>query len=339
MTHELKKIFQVYESTAKTSLKAVLATVVALEGSSYRKPGVRMLILENGSMVGAVSGGCVEKEVLRQAESVFKSGEARVMTYDGRYRLGCEGILYILLEPFDPQSAAIKRFWENVKERNVFTIESYYEQKDIVNSNFGSCLIFGEDQFSFQGAPKSDPAFSVFSQSMDPGIQLFIVGAEHDAVQLSALASGIGMEVIIVANPTEEKSSDHFPGSERLLAITPEVFPTNEIDEQTAIVLMNHSYAKDLQYLITLKARNPFYLGLLGPYKRREDLLNAFLEQCPETEDTFLECIHGPAGLDIGAVTPQEIAIAILAEILMVARNRIPVKLRDKKGSIHNTAQ
>ncbi len=339
MTHELKKIFQVYESTAKAPLKAVLATVVALEGSSYRKPGVRMLILENGSMVGAVSGGCVEKEIIRQAESVFKSGEARVMTYDGRYRLGCEGILYILLEPFEPKPAAIKRFWENVKNRNEFNIECSYEKKDIVHRNFGSCLIFGEDRFSLHEAHKSNPAFSVYSQTMEPGIQLFIVGAEHDAVQLSSLATEIGMEVIIVANPTEEKSSDHFPGSERLLAITPEAFPTNEIDEQTAIVLMNHSYAKDLQYLMTLKAVKPFYLGLLGPYKRREDLLNAFLEQCPETEDAFLESIHGPAGLDIGAVTPQEIAIAILAEILMVARDRIPVKLRDKKGSIHSTSQ
>jgi len=338
MTHEFKKIIQVYESSAKASIRAVLATVVALEGSSYRKPGVRMLILENGSMVGAVSGGCVEKEIVRQTESVFKSGEAKVMTYDGRYRLGCEGVLYILLEPFKPKPAAIKRFWEYVAHRIAVKIECSYKQKDMVHSNFGSCLIFGEDRFSLHGAHKPDPAFSLFSQTMEPGIQLFIIGAEHDAVQLSSLATGIGMEVIIVANHTEEKSSDHFPGSERLLAITPESFPTSEIDEQTAIVLMNHSYAKDLQYLMTLKACKPFYLGLLGPFKRREDLLNAFLEQCPETEDSFLECIHGPAGLDIGAVTPQEIAIAILAEILMVARDRIPVKLRDKKGSIHSTS-
>lgn len=337
MTHELKKIIEVYESSAKASIKAVLATVVALEGSSYRKPGVRMLILENGSMVGAVSGGCVEKEIVRQAEHVFKSGEPRVMTYDGRYRLGCEGVLYILLEPFEPKPEAIKRFKQNIKDRTALKIESSYEQKDMVQSTFGSCLIFGEDRFPLHGAYKPDAAFSVFSQTMEPGIQLFIIGAEHDAVQLSSLAAGIGMEVIIVANPTEEKSSDHFPGSERLLAITPEALPANEIDEQTAIVLMNHSYAKDLQYLMALKACKPFYLGLLGPYKRREDLLNAFLEQCPETEESFLESIHGPAGLDIGAVTAQEIAVAILAEILMVARNRIPVKLRDKKGSIHSS--
>jgi len=339
MTHELKKIFQVYDKTANANLKAVLATVVALEGSSYRKPGVRMLILENGSMIGAVSGGCVEKEIVRQAESVFKSGEAKVMTYDGRYRLGCEGILYILLEPFKPEANVIKRFWQHLKDRVSFSIECSYEQKDIVNNSFGSCMIFGEDRFSLRADHPATQEFSLFTQIMEPGIQLFIIGAEHDAVQLCSLAGNIGMEVIIVANPTEEKSSDHFPGSERLLAITPEAFPTNEIDEHTAIILMNHSYAKDLQYIMTLQSCKPFYLGLLGPNKRREDLLNAFLEQCPETDVSFLESIHGPAGLDIGAVTSQEIAIAILAEILMVARKRIPVKLRDKKGSIHSASQ
>lgn len=339
MTHELKKIIQVYESSLKASVKSVLATVVALEGSSYRKPGVRMLILENGSMVGAVSGGCVEKEIVRQAESVFKSGEAKVMTYDGRYRLGCEGILYILIEPFKPELSTIERFWKIVKERVAFKIECCYEQKDMAHKSFGSCMIFGNDRFSFHGAFKADPAFSLYTQILEPGIQLYIVGAEHDAVQLSHLASEIGMEVIIIAGATEEKSSDHFPGAERLIAITPESFPTDEIDEQTAIVLMNHSYAKDLQYLMALQHCKPFYLGLLGPYKRREDLLNAFLEQCADAEDSFLESIHGPAGIDIGAVTPQEIAIAILAEILMVARHRSPVKLRDKKGSIHSSSE
>ncbi len=339
MTHELKKIFQVYEGAAESNLMAVLATVVALEGSSYRKPGVRMLILENGSMVGAVSGGCVEKEIVRQAESVFKNGEARVMTYDGRYRLGCEGILYILLEPFQPKPEAIKCFWNYVRSRNDFRIDCSYEKKDGVNKNFGSWLIFGEDRFSICGAKRSDSEFSHFTQRMLPGIQLFIIGAEHDAVQLSSLASAVGMEVIIIANPTEEKSAAHFPGSERLLGISPEFFPNNEVDEQTAIVLMNHSYVKDLQYLIKLKSVTPFYLGILGPNKRREDLLNAFLDQCPETEEAFLDCIHGPAGLDIGAITPQEIGIAILSEILTVARNRNPMKLRDKKGSIHTASQ
>ena len=85
-----------------------LASVVALEGSSYRKPGVRMSIQRNGKIIGAVSGGCVEKEVLRQAESVFATNLPKLMVYDGRYRLGCEGVLYILIEPFDPDDSFLR---------------------------------------------------------------------------------------------------------------------------------------------------------------------------------------------------------------------------------------
>ena len=92
MTHELKKLVQAFTDAKERGLKSVLVTVVALDGSSYRKPGVRMLVLENGKMIGAVSGGCVEKEILIQSQSVFESTISKVMTYDGRYRLGCEGV-------------------------------------------------------------------------------------------------------------------------------------------------------------------------------------------------------------------------------------------------------
>ena len=110
MTHEFKQIVQKYQTEKQHGVKCVLATVVFLEGSSYRRPGVRMLITENKEMTGAVSGGCVEKEVLKQAASVFLTGMPKVMTYDGRYRLGCEGILYILLEPFNPSEDMIHAF-------------------------------------------------------------------------------------------------------------------------------------------------------------------------------------------------------------------------------------
>jgi xanthine/CO dehydrogenase XdhC/CoxF family maturation factor len=99
---------------------------------------------------------------------------------------------------------------------------------------------------------------------------------------------------------------------------------------------MNHSYVKDLQYLLALKDSRPVYLGMLGPSKRREKLLNEFLEHCPEVTDTFFDAIHGPAGLNIGAETPQEIAIAIISEILAVIRKQKPIPLRDKQAGIHN---
>ena len=336
MTYELKNIFDAYETSAKANIKAVLATVVALEGSSYRKPGVRMLVLENGMMEGAVSGGCVEKEIVRQAESVFNSGEARVMTYDGRYRLGCEGILYILLEPFAPTEKVLKSFRKVLLERKGFSMESHFLKKEVEDRRFGSTIIFEKDRFSLHPEHSADPSFLSFTQELEPAIQLFVIGSEHDAVTLTSIASQMGIEVAVVANPTEEKSIKNFPGASHYYAITPDSFPIDRIDEQTAVILMNHSFAKDLQFMITLHKCGQFYTGVLGPYQRREDLLNAFLEQCPEAEDAFLDLLHGPAGIDIGAITPQEIAVSILAEVLMVHRNRIPLKLRDKKGSIHS---
>ena len=89
MIHELKEIINQAFTNQQKGLKNVLATVVHLEGSSYRKPGVRMLISENEKMTGAVSGGCVEKEILHRSKSVFKNAEAKIITYDGRYKLGC----------------------------------------------------------------------------------------------------------------------------------------------------------------------------------------------------------------------------------------------------------
>lgn len=124
-----KKIIREYQSATSKGLKCVLATVVALDGSSYRRPGVRMLILEDGHMIGAVSGGCVEKEVVRQAQSVFADDISKVMTYDGRYRLGCEGILYILLEAFRPDKVFLETFELTIASRHHFRIQSFLKKK------------------------------------------------------------------------------------------------------------------------------------------------------------------------------------------------------------------
>jgi len=339
MTHELKKIIQAYQHAKDLNTKAVLATVVALEGSSYRRPGVCMLVLENGQMIGAVSGGCVEKEIMRQAQSVFKTGLSKVMTYDGRYRLGCEGILYILLEHFQPNTAFIGQFQATLRDRDPFKMIAYYEKGVVEGNGIGSLFQFGKERYSVNEDYSPDPTKDVFEQQLDPSLQLYILGAEHDAVQLCSFAALAGWEVTVVSGPSEEKKQSDFPGSMELWSLTPEDLPTAKIDHQTAIVLMNHSYVKDLQCLISLQYSDPFYIGVLGPYKRREALLNEFLERCPDVSEAFLDSIHGPSGLDIGAETPQEIAIAIIAEILMVNRERTPVKLKDKKGSIHMTSK
>lgn len=334
MTHELKTIVQHFEKR-QSNEKAVLATVVALDGSSYRRPGVRMLIFENGDMVGAVSGGCVEKEVLRQAQSVFTTGVAKIMVYDGRYRLGCEGILYILLETFHPSESFINHFWKTIENRSTFSISSYFKKEEGENQQYGTLFHFDDVEIPVSEKNIPQNRLERFEQQMNPCFQLVIIGAEHDAVQLCKYAALTGWEVTVVSNPREEKTEQDFPGIHKLITSEPEVFRL-KMDDQTAVVVMTHSFVKDLQFLIALKEEKGTYIGLLGPYRRREKLFDELLERHPEISEDFLDLVHGPAGIDIGAETPQEIALSILSEILSVINKKEPTLLKDKMGKIHS---
>lgn len=340
MIHEFNEIIQSYKEAKQNNIRSIIATVVDLDGSSYRKPGVRMLINENGQMTGAVSGGCVEKEILKQSYTVFKSGISKIITYDGRYRIGCEGVLYILIELFDPVEEMIVLFEEHLEKRETFVINSFYRKELGVSSNFGSVIIFKDDkQYAFYRSDipetKNRSNFPVFTQKLDLRFRLILIGAEHDAVQLCTQANALGWEVIIIAGPSDPQSLKNFPGAKEILQITSNDLDISLIDKSTAIVLMTHNYARDLQFLTVFKDSLPVYLGLLGSKNRRERLLNDFIESNPDVEDYFFDKMYGPAGLNIGAITPQEIALPILAEILSVIRKKEPKPLKSILGAIH----
>lgn len=340
MTHEIKSIVQGYLNATHLGLECVMATVVDLDGSSYRRPGVRMLITEHGQMTGAVSGGCVEKEILKQSHSVFSSGVAKMMTYDGRYRLGCEGTLYILIEKFKPSTEFLNAFDDTVKERNSFEITSTYLRTDGEHSELVSVFTFkGNHRFSFDNTKRlsqvSSADFLEFKQTLRPCFRLILVGAEHDAAQLSIMANSLGWEVTVVVSPSDPQSLNDFPGAINLLKISASELPLDSINDETAIVLMSHSYVKDLEYLMQLSASHPSYIGLLGPSNRRERMLNDLIEKYPDIDERFFDRVFGPAGLNIGAETPQEIALSICSEILSIIREQQPKSLKDKLGSIH----
>ena len=337
MTHELKELIETGIIWQKKGVKVVLATVVALDGSSYRRPGVRMLLSENGNWVGAVSGGCVEKEVFRQAQSVFKTQEAKIMQYDGRFRLGCEGSLYILLEYFNISDACYRTFQSTLNKREHFTCKSYYHNSTDENLQMGSVLSLGIKSFKLSPSLNQENLNSLdcFVQEYAPIFQLYIFGAEHDAVQLCKMAAQIGWEVHIIAPPDEAKLLDYFTGAKRLITPTFDNAEAYDVDKNSAVILMTHSFNKDVQYLMALRNEHPAYFGILGPTHRRERLFSQFLEYFPETDLEFFEKINGPAGINIGAESAAEIALSILAEILSVIRNQQPIFLKDKAGHIH----
>ncbi|TLP79197.1 XdhC family protein [Maribacter sp. ACAM166] len=336
MTHELKNIFKEFQKANNAKIRCVLATVVDLEGSSYRKPGVRMLIREDDKMIGAVSGGCVEKEILFQTQSVFQNNTAKLMNYDGRYRLGCEGILYVLLEPFSPSNDLLFKFQKTIKNRKSFELQTSYQKEFGKLEGYGTFVLLDSETFAFNSSTKKQPDALHFEQTMQPCKRLLLIGGEHDVVQLSHFGLSMGWEVTVAVTPKENKSLADFPGIETLLNYEPENFPIKHIDSNTAVILMTHSYVKDLKYLMVLKNTQPIYLGLLGPAKRREKLLATLIEEDMDIALDFLERIHGPAGLNIGAETPQEIAISILSEILTVIRKTNPMMLKDIGQKIYD---
>lgn len=335
MTHELQSIIEQAREWQKQGHKMVLASVVALEGSSYRKPGVRMLLNAQGQTLGAVSGGCVEKEVQRQAQSVFEDGVPKIMTYDGRLRLGCEGVLYLLLEPFEVSSELYQAFTEALVQRIPLSIQSAYQKEFGPMPEAGTTLIIADKSFPFDARTRKTENSLCFTQSLPPLFRLLIIGAEHDAVQLCKAAAQIGWEVTVVAPPDEQKTIDFFCGAKQLITPLIDQLDPQLLDSQTAVVLMTHSYNKDVQYLTTLKNTYPAYFGLLGPQKRREQLIDRLLEFDPEVELAFIDQLRGPAGLNIGAASAAEIAVSILAEILAVTRAQNPIALKDKEGAIH----
>jgi xanthine dehydrogenase accessory factor len=340
MIHELKEIINQAIINQKKGLKNVLASVVHLDGSSYRKPGVRMLISEDLNSVGAVSGGCVEKDIILRSKSVFKDNKPKVITYDGRYRLGCEGILYILIEPFFISNEFITEFSNCNFKREALKIESAFLKKDETFGDFGTTITFeNQHQFTFSESfnINSKDENDTFTQIVQPAFRLIIIGGEHDAVKLCKISSNLGWEVDVITSAKDSADVTNFPGANSVLGETPETIEFKNIEENTAIVIMNHSYVQDLKYLVKLTNFNTRYIGILGSTKKRERLFNELLEFTPDISDTFFDNIYAPAGLHIGAKTPEEIAISIISEILSIFRNKEPFSLRKLNGNIYSS--
>lgn len=336
MIHELKEIINQAIINQQKGLKNALASVVYLEGSSYRKPGVRMLISEDFSSVGAVSGGCVEKEIIQRSTSVFADGKSKIITYDGRYRLGCEGILYILIEPFWVTDDFLVEFTNSILNRDQLQLESTFIKQDEVFGNFGSTVTFiNNKKFSFSKEFIPQKNTETFSQILEPAFKLIIIGGEHDAVKLCKTGANLGWEVDVITSAKDSKQTSDFPGANSVVGESPETIQFSDIEENTAIVIMNHSYVQDLKYVVKLSKYNPKYIGILGAPKRRERLFNELFEFVPDITDEFLDSIYTPAGLHIGAQTPEEIAVSIVAEILSVIRKKEPFSLRQINGNIH----
>lgn len=360
----LKKI-----STFAPDEKAILATVVDVVGSGYRRPGARMLIDSDGYGIGTVSGGCLEADVLERAKKVLQTNEPIVITYDTTKEensvfglgMGCRGIVRILLEPIEKESVLYESFTLPFEYR----INQFIGTMISSNANYfvGGRILYSDfDQFCFQNLPnkveelkllKSDcenfcnqnklpeireykigeETFEMFFENIFPPLNLLLFGAGHDALPLIKFAKDLGWTVTVIDHRPAYANAKRLPEADEIIVSNSEDLPNAVFNDSNCVgVIMTHNYERDRNILKRLLHSECKYIGALGPKKRTEKLLAEIGEDFSWEQTAKL---HAPIGLDIGAETPEEIALAIIAEIKSVLANRKGGFLRERQGSIY----
>jgi xanthine dehydrogenase accessory factor len=290
----------------------VLATVVATAGSTYRKPGARMLLMADGSYIGLLSGGCLESDLQIHAREVLDSGVARAVEYDTRgpddtlfgVGAGCEGTMRVLLEPAGPESGA------EAALAAAGRLNQAGETTSLIMVHNSEQIRLG----THHGGRDLTPAerARAYVQSLAPPPHLLICGAAPDAQPVVSTARALGWRVSVVDHRPGYAVPARFPGAE-VRAANPKLL-RSEVDLARchAAVVMSHHLPSDEVYLRELAlAGVPAYVGLLGPKARRRRLA---LELGPMMEKLSTR-IRGPVGLDIGAATPEGIALSIIGQI------------------------
>lgn len=332
--------------THRTDDALVLGTVVATQGSTYRKPGAMMLIAADSSYRGLISGGCLEADLAAQAREVFKDGKTRDICYDMSQGddfafglgLGCDGIIHLMLQRLDGSAdfgflGTLDKAWKSRSSGLLSLVTSSsdpaYSAGDFA-LNCGSELSTGmpllvDNIFAHEGALFSgghDMSRRYWQDSIETGSgkvellltpimpppAILICGAGHDALPVARLAAEMGWKCTVVDHRSGFARADRFPRNCEVRMLQPsELNQHIPLNKIDAAVLMTHHLGHDRSYLSQVIDASLPYIGLLGPRARRDRLLD-------EIGATDVH-VHGPAGLNIGAEMPESIALAIIAEI------------------------
>lgn len=370
---EIKSIIEAYNQALAAGKKSVLVTMVHLDGSSYRRPGARMLVTEDGQMTGAISGGCLEGDALRKALLVMARQQAKLVTYDTTdeddailgAQLGCNGIIQVLIEPIDPNDPCnpIQLLKQATARRQKGVLVTLFNLENRLERQWGTCMFMGENNdlwgnAGFTGLSEvlqEDAALvlqhqksafknyigatehtTAFIEYVKPPVALVILGAGNDVIPLVEMADTLGWEVHVIDGRSNLAKRERFESACQVLVSKPEhVLEQITIDEQTVFALMTHNYNYDLAMLEALVRKNVVYIGVLGPRKKLDRMLNDMREEGIILTDAQLASIYGPVGLEIGAETAEEIALSILAEIKAVLAHKAGSFLRNRAEVIH----
>jgi xanthine/CO dehydrogenase XdhC/CoxF family maturation factor len=279
-----------------------LATLVRSHGSSYRRPGARMMIAADGSCVGSLSGGCLEEEVIERARRVLHHGDPAWMEFDTRRRFGCHGAVEILVE--HPKSGVLEKLAACFHARQCASLATYFSREA------------GEVGTRFVGEFEPERP-DVFIQHLEPALQLLVIGEGPDNTALRSFCDTLGWRTVPIESATELSGT---------------------YDAWTAAIVKTHNYGRDCAALRALLPLGLRYIGLLGPRRRRDQLLGDLFDSGLDSGLDISENLFGPAGLDLGSSSPEEIALSSVAEIQAVFTGGSRQSLRDRRTPIHAPA-
>ena len=371
MRSEIEEVLTAIERLREEGLRSALATVVAVRGSTYRGAGARLLVAESGGWTGSISGGCLEGDVADVARMVMDGEEPRLVDFDltaddeavWGWGLGCNGAIEVFVEPVDSTLALIRPLRHALEEDRPIALATLLESEAQGAEPGGRLLVHPDGRTEGgTGRPEVDRALAdaakealhrgrsvtsrlptsagevrAFLEVLDPPLRLLVCGAGHDAVPLVRQVASLGWRPFVVDDRRELLSPDRFPEATGFVHVDrPEhAAEATGIDRRTRVVIMSHNYLRDLAYLRSFLGTGVPYIGSLGPRTRLERLLGDLEREGVSPSDDDRAALHGPAGLDIGADGPDEIALAIVTEILATRSGREGGLLRNRGGPIH----
>lgn len=372
----MKELGEILDAAAATSAAGepmALATIVGVRGSTYRRPGARLLVTASGRQTGNISGGCLEGDVAVAAGEVMAQGTPRVILYDltadddavWGLGLGCNGVIEVFIEPIGPDDLLWRAVRAARSEDAAVAIATVVEGSGPVpagrrlllwqdgrrEGTLGDAAVDVEAARIAQAAMRdlrtrmhpvqaAGATVRLFIEVLHPPYRLVVCGAGHDAIPVVRFASQLGWRVLVVDRREAFLNHERFPGASGFIHTEfPAAGQVTPIDEHTFVLVMTHNYMHDRDLLRAFLPTPTAYLGMLGPRARTEKMLRELEAEGTAIPPARGAQIYGPVGLDIGSETPDEIALAALCEMLAVARGRDGGFLRRRSGPIHDSAQ
>ncbi|WP_345791993.1 XdhC family protein [Thauera sp. JM12B12] len=370
--NERQLITNAFDDARGQGEAVALASVVAVRGSTYRRPGARMLITETGRRTGQVSGGCLERDVTRQASKVLTRGMPALRLYDSLdedlaegFALGCNGAVLVLIEPANENVLHLMRVQRAcLAHRRRGAIATVYACQDGANAQLGARVSMIEGETPQSSGIASDRLaaalgsavaqalergyggdwseqtghgnISAFIEVFTPPLQVLIFGAGQDVVPLVSFGNALGWRMQVVAATGGFGVREQFVAADAVhIGSARDAVATLHPNGDSVVLLMSHNFLRDVEAFCALAPVRPRFFGMLGPQHRAQRLIEEAAARGTRIDDAMRDSIFGPVGLDIGAETPAEVALAISAEIQALMQGRHGGHARLRNGPLH----